>query len=193
MGHCRLWDLLALCTGSVQFCVHVHLHIACVQTHKHTCACIQVSLDQCSYKSTFKQCTETQNKEKLKNTSSVYLSLMLMHRHGWRSRMSGHAELTEETLGTFLVGQGCSALRRSRIQMSCQHSLKMCRDGPVKETQGGHTVSPYGNWMRKSIETQQSSSPAVASEHRRPLERFGMEKKRKTWRICVQACIPCLR
>lgn len=147
MGHCGLWDLLDLCTRSVQFCVHVHLHIPCVQTHKHTCACIGIRrsmLLQRHIQTVHRTQKHKTQKQKLTHTSGTCksMSLMLVHRHGWGSRTSGHAELTEETLGTFLVGQGCSAPSRSRLQMSCQHSLKMCRNGPVRGAQGGHTVSP---------------------------------------------------
>ena len=106
-------------------------------------------------------------KQKLTHTTStcVHSSPLLMHTHGWRGRGRGHEELTEETLGTFLAGLGCSALCRTRLHMSWQHSLQMCTDGPMRGDQGGYTTSPEGNLMRKWIETQQSSPSALESEH----------------------------
>ena len=101
-------------------------------------------------------------KQKFTHSSGtcVHSSPALMHTHGWRGRGRGHGELTEETLGIFLARQGCSALSRTRLQMRCQHSLQMCRDSPGRG--------------------------ALASKHMRSLERVGMEKKRKTWQMCMQ-------
>jgi len=127
-------------------------------------------------------------KQKFTHSSGtcVHSSPALMHTHGWRGRGRGHGELTEETLGIFLARQGCSALSRTRLQMRCQHSLQMCRDSPGRGAQGGHAVSSKGSGMGKRIETQQFRSPALASKHMRSLERVGMEKKRKTWQMCMQ-------